>query len=219
MNARPMFDPAVAKRYQRWALGLGALVWFTGIVFGTRRLLDYENTPSVRADAPKLWPAASRIPHTPGMPVIVVMGHPKCPCTRATIGELALLMTRLQSQATAAVLFIHPDGAPADWEKTDLWQSAAAIPGVTVLADPRYREADLFGAQASGQTFLYDRSGLLEFNGGITALRGHSGDNAGRSSIVALVTGEGDFQRQTSVFGCSLRTPDPAEMQEEFYGR
>src|SRR5215472_17081461 len=216
MEARTMPAPTLTKRYQHWALGLGALVWFAGIAFGARRLLDYENTPAVRANAPEAWPKASRIPHTPGMPTIVVMGHPKCPCTRSTIGELALLMTRLHSQATAAVLFIRPEGTPPDWEETDLWRNAAAIPGVTVLADPGYREADLFGAQASGQTFLYDASGHLQFNGGITALRGHSGDNIGRSSIVALLTGEGTAQRQTSVYGCSLRTPNPARMQEEF---
>lgn len=208
-----------AKSGQYWALGLGAVVWFTGIAFGARRLLDYENTPATRANAPQMWPKASKIPRTPGMPTIVVMGHPKCPCTRATIGELALLMTRLHAQATAAVLFIRPEGTPPDWEETDLWRSAAEIPGVTVLADPGYREADLFGAQASGQTFLYDATGQLQFNGGITSLRGHSGDNVGRSSIVALVTGEGAAQRQTSVFGCALRTPDSGQMREEFYGR
>jgi len=210
---------AVGKTSQRWLICVAALVWFTGIAFGARKLLNYESAPAARADAPPLWPAASRIPRTPGMPVIVVMGHPKCPCTRATIGELALLMARLQSRAAAVVLFVRPEGTPADWDETDLWRSAAAIPGVTVLEDSGYREADLFGAQASGQTFLYDARGQLQFNGGITAARGHSGDNIGRSSIVALVTGDGDAQRQASVFGCSLRTPTLASKQEEFYGR
>jgi hypothetical protein len=219
MDVRPISLPAFARKNQSWLLCIAALVWCAGIAVGARKLFNYENTPAVRANAPLVWPAASRIPRTPGLPVVVVMGHPKCPCTRATIGELALIMTRLHSQATAAVLFIHPDGAPSDWEKTDLWRSAAEIPGVTVLVDPHYREADLFGAQASGQTFLYDANGHLQFNGGITALRGHSGDNVGRSSIIALVTGEGEAQRQTSVFGCSLRTPDPSQMQEEFDGR
>lgn len=216
MSVQSSTGPGVAKRSHNLVLWVAALVWFTGIAFGARRLYNYENTPAEQAEAPQMWPANSQIPRSQGLPVIVVMGHPKCPCTRATIGELALLMTRLHSQATAAVLFIHPDGTPSDWEKTDLWRSAAEIPGVTVLVDPNYREADLFGAKASGQTFLYDANGRLQFNGGITALRGHSGDNAGRSSIVALVTGEGDFQRRTSVFGCSLRSPDPSQMQEEF---
>lgn len=216
MSAAPTRNLGRATRSRNLALCFGALVWFAGIVFGARILLNYENTPAELARAPQAWPGKSRIPRAPNLPVIVVMGHPKCPCTRATIGELALVMTRLHSQATAAVLFIHPDGAPSDWEKTDLWRSAAEIPGVTVMVDPNYREADLFGAKASGQTFLYDANGRLQFNGGITALRGHSGDNVGRSSIIALVTGDGPAQRQTSVFGCSLRAPDPAQMREEF---
>jgi len=195
-----------------------ALIWLVGIVFGGRKLLNYESAPSEIAAAPKSWPAASRIPRSPGMPIVVVMAHPKCPCTRATIGELALLMTRLQSRVTAAVVFIRPEGTPAGWEQTDLWRSAARIPGVTVLADPDNREADLFGAQASGQTFLYDAQGQLQFTGGITAARGHSGDNSGRSSIVALVTKQGEAQTQTSVFGCSLHNPELAKTLEDRHG-
>lgn len=201
-----------------WILSCVALLWIAGIALAGRKLLNYESTESAIADAPKTWPAASKIPRATGKPTVVVMAHPKCPCTRATIGELALLMTRLRSQVTAVVIFVRPEGTPAGWEQTDLWHSAAQIPGVTVLADPDNREANLFGAQASGQTFLYDAHGQLQFNGGITAARGHSGDNAGRSSIVALVTGQGAALRQTSVFGCSLQTPETAIREEETHG-
>jgi hypothetical protein len=102
------------------------------------------------------------------------------------------------------VLFVHPDAAPADWEKTDLWQSAAAIPGVSVFTDTNGVEAQRFGAQTSGQTILYDAQGKLLFQGGITAGRGHEGDNAGEDSIVALVHGEEPVVRKTPVFGCPL---------------
>jgi hypothetical protein len=191
-------------------LGVAVLLWGAGISLGAAKLLRYENAPGELANAPVMWPGASNLQRTPGLPTIVVMGHPYCPCTRATIGELALLMTRLHGKATAVVSFIHPDGTPEHWEETDLWRSAAAIPGVTVVSDQSDREADLFHAQASGQTFLYDTDGRLRFNGGITAARGHAGDNIGRSSIVSLVTGEGEAQTSTSVYGCELHTPTPS---------
>jgi hypothetical protein len=183
------------------------VVWLIVVVSGIRVLLNYENAPGAAGDPPATWPTQSRIPRTAGLPTIVVVGHPKCPCTRATIGELAVLMARLHNRATAVVVLVRPKGTPDGWDDTDLRRSAAEIPGVTVMSDLDEVEADRFSAQASGQTMLYDASGKLLFSGGITSARGHSGDNAGCSSIVSFVTyGTADHTR-TPVFGCALRTP------------
>lgn len=112
-------------------------------------------------------------------------------------------MTQAQGRVTAYVLFVKPSGSTENWEKTDLWQSAASIPGVSVVVDDG-AEAFRFHAMTSGQTALYDAEGQLLFSGGITASRGHSGDNAGRSAIVSLLnTGDAE-QTVTSVFGCPL---------------
>ena len=183
------------------------LLWLVAIASGMGVLRDYDTTAGAPGDPPAIWPVKSRISRTPGLPIIVVMGHPKCPCTRATIGELALIMARLHDRAKAVVVFVRPKGMPEGWDDTDLRRSAAAIPGVSVMTDLDEVEADLFDAQVSGQTLLYDSSGKLLFSGGITASRGHSGDNLGRSSIVSFVTeGTADHSR-TPVFGCALRTP------------
>ena len=76
------------------------------------------------------------------------------------------------------------------------------------MMDGDGREARLFQAVTSGQTILYDSHGRLLFSGGITASRGHSGDNAGRSAIVSLVNAEVPDRTETLVFGCPLFTPD-----------
>jgi hypothetical protein len=68
-------------------------------------------------------------------------------------------------------------------------------------------EVDRFHAEVSGLTMLYNADGKLLFSGGITASRGHSGDNVGRSSIVSLVTCGTSERTRTPVFGCALRTP------------
>ena len=65
-----------------------------------------------------------------------------------------------------------------------------------------------FGALASGQTMFYDADGTLQFSGGITASRGHSGDNAGRSTITALLFNGKSAVRSTPVFGCYLGNPE-----------
>ena len=183
------------------------VVWLIAVVGGMRVLLKYENAPGTAGDPPATWPAQSRIARTAGLPTVVVVGHPKCPCTRATIGELAVLMARLHNRVTAVVVLVRPHGTPDGWDDTDLRRSAAEIPGVTVMSDLDEAEADLFSAQASGQTMLYDASGKLLFSGGITSARGHSGDNAGRSSIVSFVTDGTAEHTRTPVFGCALRTP------------
>jgi hypothetical protein len=116
-------------------------------------------------------------------------------------------MAHSQGRLSAYVLFIKPQGFSDAWEQTDLWQSAADIPGVTVILDTDGREAHLFDAATSGQTVLYDRDGRMLFRGGITASRGHFGDNAGQASIISIVNAEVPDQTETSVFGCPLFDP------------
>jgi hypothetical protein len=198
--------PVIRRKHHRLFV-IAIVVWIAINVIGALTLYRYEGAPSVLAIAPTIWPAASSIPRSTSLPIILVFAHPHCPCTRATIGELSLLMTQLHTKAIATVVFARPDDASQEWAETDLWQAATKIPGVTVISDPENHEADIFGVQASGQTLVYDDQGHLQFNGGITVARGHSGDNAGRSSIVALVTKQGAAEKQTSVFGCDLHTP------------
>ncbi len=138
-----------------------------------------------------------------------MVAHPHCSCTRASIAELSLLMTRLRGRLAAHVLFLKPEGAAVDWERTDLYQSAAIITGVTVHTDVGGEEVQRFGAATSGQVYLYDSQRRLVFSGGITPSRSHQGDNVGRRRIVDLVT-HGSTERDTStVYGCSLSDRDP----------
>ena len=182
-------------------------LWVIAVVSGMHVMLTYADTPATAGTPPVAWPAQSRIPRKAGLPTVVVLAHPRCSCTRATISELAELMARVDDRATAVVVLVRPSGMPERWEQTDLWRSAAEIPGVTVMADPEEVEADRFHAQASGQTMLYSAGGKLLFTGGITAARGHAGDNAGRSSIISLVTDGSAEQTKTLVFGCALKNP------------
>jgi len=194
------------KFRNRFWVGITAL-WLVAIGIGMHALQKYETAPGEPGDPPAMWPVKSGLPRQAGLATIVVMGHPKCPCTRATISELAVIMTRLHNQVSAVAVFVRPRGTPEGWDDTDLRRSAAAIPGVTVISDLDEAEADLFGAQVSGQTMLYNSAGKLLFSGGITSSRGHAGDNIGSSSIVSFVTtGTADHTR-TPVFGCALRTP------------
>ena len=183
--------------------GLLALAWSGAVAFGLRTLLTYENTPGAAGTVKRTWPTTSTIPRSRDGATLVMLAHPRCPCTGASMSELAEVLAHARGKVTAYVLFLKPSAA-RDWEETNLQRTAAAIPGVTVLPDPDGTEAKLFGVETSGHTVLFDATGRLIFNGGITASRGHSGDNAGESAIVSLLSGQEPERSETLVFGCSL---------------
>jgi hypothetical protein len=182
---------------------LGA-VWVAALAFGGRVLFKYETTPGRAGVVSANWPSAFVVRRQPDKPTLVMLAHPHCPCSRASVGELAQIMAHAVGKVNAFVLFVKPPGAGADWDDTDLRRSAAAIPGVTVLTDENGTEAERFGAATSGHTMVFDRNGALLFSGGITASRGHAGDNAGESAVVAALSDAPLLHNRTSVFGCSL---------------
>jgi len=85
-----------------------------------------------------------------------------------------------------------------------LWRNAAAIPKIAVQEDDNGDEARRFGAATSGYVVLYDMRGQLLFKGGITAGRGHAGDNAGADAIKSLLRGRSVDMNRAPAYGCSL---------------
>ncbi len=187
-----------------FGLMIGAALWLVLAVAGSFYLVQHAQSPGPEGTPPALWPGASRAPHDPRLPTLVMFVHPQCPCSRASIGELEVLMTHCQDRLSAQVWFLQPEGMTEDWAKTDLWRTAEAIPGVTARLDGGGIEARRFHAETSGQTVLYDRDGTLLFHGGITMARGHFGDNPGSSAVLALVAHELSGTASTPVFGCAL---------------
>jgi hypothetical protein len=183
------------------------LAWAGTAVWGGHALLKYENSPGKVGKVASSWPPDSPVRLANDCPTLVMAAHPQCPCTRASVAELAQLMAHVQGKVRAYVLFYTPRESPADWQNTDLRRTAGQIPGVTVISDIDGAEAERLGAETSGHTFLFDPSGRLLFNGGITASRGHAGDNAGESAIVSLINEHTTSRSETFVFGCSLKNP------------
>jgi hypothetical protein len=180
------------------------LFWLAVVVIATVCISGYANTPGQSGTPPASWPADSQVPRAAVKPTLLMFVHPKCPCSKASIGELAVLMAHHQRQVDAHVLFLKPAEASADYARTGTWRDAALIPGVTVHLDDAGREARLFASMTSGDTLLYDVDGRLAFHGGITVARGHAGDNAGRDGLEALLRGEPAERVITPVFGCGL---------------
>ena len=190
----------------------GFLAWAAAVTFGLVTLWGYENKPGIGATAPDAWPATN-IRRPSARPALVVLLHPQCSCSQATVAELARLRTNAGDRADIYVLMLAPIGAGGEWVRSRLWDQADAIPGVTMISDREGTESRHFGAATSGQVLLYDTSGRLQFAGGITSSRGHEGDNPGRDALEHLMRGEPADYAWTRVFGCPLFQPERSSAQ------
>lgn len=198
--------PAPVRVRRKISIGMltAFVLWLTVVCGGTIQMIRYSTAPGSSGQPPSAWPTESQIPFDAHRPTLIMFAHPHCPCTRASLGELEVLLTRFPGQLSSYVVFLKPTDTITNWEKTDLWRKASSIPGVRVYTDNSGIEAHRFQSETSGQTLLYDRSGHLLFQGGITLARGHAGDNPGRSALQELLEGGHSNQVKTPVFGCPL---------------
>jgi hypothetical protein len=204
IEATPINSILQIRRKSILLTSLFAAAWIVAVSIGLGALLNYESVPGGTGAVPSNWPAGSRIARATSGDTLVMLAHPHCPCTRASMSELAQVMAQVQGKVRAYVLFLKPKNSGGDWDDTDLRRSATDIPGVTVVSDLDGAEARRFGAETSGHTLLFDPAGNLLFSGGITQSRGHAGGNAGESAIVSLVNTRTADRAKTLVFGCSL---------------
>lgn len=185
-------------------VGSMCAVWFALALCGTWYMWKYASTPGKAAAAPTLWPTASKLPLSQNGDTLIMAVHPHCPCSRASLDELAQLLSRHDSNLKTYVLLVKPPDARGDWAHTDLANSARALPHATVILDEDGVEAKRLDAQTSGQTYLFNSHGKLLFQGGITAARGHSGDNDGIDALDAFLAGRESKSIITPVFGCPI---------------
>ena len=184
-------------------------LWAGAVTFGMWRVLDYEKTPAAASVISDHWPAQAGIPLDANRPTLVLFIHPHCPCTKATLSELSVLMANCRGKLSTYLFFLKPAGFVDDWSKSDLWLEAGKIPGTKLALDDNGVIARNFNAATSGQCLLYDPKGILLFQGGITGMRGHAGDNIGRRSITSIIWNEKPASRKTFVYGCSLFNESP----------
>jgi hypothetical protein len=184
---------------------VGVIGWLVAVVAGLLTLTAYDTAPGIAATPPGSWPADSRLAHDDGRSTLVLVLHPHCPCSRASVDELARLMPAFGDRVRVHVLMVAPDGTPTGWSDGDLADEVAALPGVETTVDGGAVEAARFGAVTSGQTYLFAPDGTLRFSGGITPARGHHGDSAGRAAVLAALTSDPPPETaRTFVFGCAL---------------
>jgi hypothetical protein len=181
-------------------LAAAAVVWVLLVGAGFHWLATYKTTPGAQQEAPRLWPTGSGLTPAPGRSSLLLFLHPQCDCSRATLEELRVILNGARN-VSALVVVEQLDGVPLQGGS---WEAAKSMPGATLVFDRDGREAKRFGARTSGQVDLYDAAGRLQFAGGITASRGHAGDNTGRRAVEDFLAGRPARWDSHAVFGCAL---------------
>ncbi len=181
-------------------IAVAATVWMLGIGFGVMKVQRFESTPGAVGLTPAEWPAGSQIARDPDRMTLVMLIHPQCSCTHASLTELASVMERAHGRVNAWILIVQPESVL----HSATWHEAAQLSGVHVALDPHGAEAVRFGALTSGYLVLYDAAGRLRFSGGITGARGHTGDNMGRHQLLTMLDAATPATQRHAVFGCAL---------------
>lgn len=185
-------------------------VWGSAVALGMLLMAAYASAPGEPGAAPARWPAGAAVPLDGRRPTLLIFLHPRCPCSLASLDELAVLLVRCGDRVAARAVVVGPADGGGGWFPPSLRATLAGIPGLAVSADPGGVEARRFAVTTSGHVLLYGPGGERLFSGGITPGRGERGDNLGRSALFGRIMGGGRDGPEPPVFGCPLATPRPA---------
>ena len=203
-----------------WAI---AALWLGLASGGLFAMADYGSEEGKVGSAPARWPDGLQAMIEPdsARPTLVLFAHPLCPCTRASLWELESITNRLYGMVDLHVLFYEPENISSmndTWEASALKKMAAKLPGTQMHRDVEGDIAQHFGAYTSGQVLLYDTDGNLQFAGGITPSRGHTGTNPGRAAVISAVISDAGVDplapRINPVFGCSLHEEAEGDLKK-----
>lgn len=163
----------------------------------------YKATSGCVGDVAGQWPEDGPLRRSPSGETLLMFAHPRCPCTSASLNELAAVLAAPIGPVAVNVVFYRPDAADETWTDSNLVRRAAAMSGVRILWDDGGRLARQFRVETSGHVLAFDRRGELTFSGGITPIRGHEGGNPGRDTLVACLRN----RTAATKSGMSIRGP------------
>src|SRR5581483_1747500 len=139
--------------FRRFALPVTIATWSVVVLAGFMFLLSYKGQAGASGQVQTHWPSSNLIVLDAENYTLVMLAHPRCPCTAASLANLERLLQQFPGRIVAHVLFLRPIEVPAGWEQSDLWHKAAAIPGVHLHTDLAGQEAARFGGAAAGPVF------------------------------------------------------------------
>src|SRR5438034_1540171 len=99
-------DRPTRRSVTGWCLGAG---WLVAVLAGFGIVVDFDMTPGEGGTAPHQRPAGIVPPLASDKPTLMLFAHPRCPCTKATVGELNRILTACPGLADVRVFFRTPE--------------------------------------------------------------------------------------------------------------
>ena len=181
------------------AIGAWLIVILAGFAFAER----YAHTAGTGSSVTH-WPDQTSLVY-PDTTTLVMFVEAGCPCSEASLSELNLLLQDRRNHLHAHIVVEPIPGDVTAAESQSLVQHAQRIAPASLHFDTDGRERRQFDAHTSGETQVFAPTGALLFRGGITAARGHEGDNVGYQMIASLTQGVASARGgllTTPVYGC-----------------
>lgn len=197
-------EPCNSNKY--W-LGSLFLVWVIGVSYGVFIAVEHAWKPGESARLEdNNWPRFSNLNCSRQYKTLILFVHPKCPCTNASLIELRHLIERGDGEKDVKIVFFVPQDSGEDWIEEDKLMLASAVPRAEIVYDYDGKEMRIFGAVTSGLLYIFSKNKKLLYSGGITAGRGHQGDNPGLDQCIAILA-QAESNEDCSkgaVFGCPM---------------
>lgn len=194
-----------------WLQGPGILtatvvLWLIGTGCGFVWLMDHDFEYG-RPSTGKVidWTAlkeATSDPFCTDDTIMVMAIHPRCPCTRASLNELELQLTR--AQVPVRLYFLTYCDSSGEYKHTTITEKANTMPHSLLLSDPEGQMAKSFGLHQSGALLIGNSRGETQFVGGITTSRSCAGDNPGARAVHSILRGRAPESLRSPVFGCLI---------------
>jgi hypothetical protein len=189
--------------------------WIVASVLGFLVLEAHNIRQGDRGNPPTSWPHGTALTLDKSRPTLLIFLHPHCPCSRASLDELAWVMSRCRGRVSPIAVVYHPAQPSDEWLRSGpgIERDLIDQPELPFCYDTNGTEARRFGIATSGHVLLFDTQGQRIFEGGITFSRGHRGVNRGREELLAQILSMKLPAKPSSgsappVFGCPLFTTD-----------
>lgn len=183
------------------------VVWSAGLLAGSVWLIDHSSKPGEVELNIKSWPTETHLAQHSGKPQVLVFVHPMCSCSEVTLAEMSSLFQRLNTPCEISLVISTTDHTSIPENRVHGFETWCQQVGAHLVWDFGRSEARRFGVTTSGHVFLFSSDGNLQFQGGVTAGRGHHGENPGLSSLVELLTNTQPRKSSRDCFqtyGCPL---------------
>src|SRR5258708_19848837 len=133
---------------------IAAAIWVGTVGAAVRAIRRFEVTPGRAATAPKSWPADSGLVRNPEAPTLVMLVHPQCSCTRASLQELQAVIEKAPRTMRTYVVVYRPRQAKPGWEQTGTYEAATRLRGTRVIVDDAGPQPKPSRSSTPAQTFL-----------------------------------------------------------------